>query len=801
MTSKEVRIRGKHRYQLTGWKYSMGVRAALLLSFALLFYIALSQDVIPPTYDVQPNSASKETIYASERVEDELATEAAREEAVRRVQPVQTLVSMKNTELVERLFDELERINADAGLTAEEKVSVYRNKLPDLFDRTFDETFAKWRGADTYSDTLLQEMRSKLQEQRYRLPEEDLYKLPKLSHEQLSAMEPVVVDIVNRLMSDPIADVSSVRMQVPELVNASNLTSSLTRGLAQEIVRFALTPNRFYDEEATERAKEEAMRSTEPIFFEKGEPIVRAGEMITEELYQKLEQMNLIQNRNNNMLPRLGLIVLSLLFLGALQMFVRHSRLAIRTDNRLLLMLFIIYVINIAAMKIVSVAQGLDPALAYLAPIAMGTMLIALLLDDQLAIVSTVLFGLLSSVIFDDNPDALFDFHYGFAALVVGFVAIFAIRRVSQRASVLRAGVAVSVFSALTVTVLALIESPDIADYQGLLLTIAYAFTGGVVTAVFVIGLMPFFEATFGILSPLKLVELSNPNHPLLRKVLTEAPGTYHHSVMVGNLAEAAAEAIGANGLLCRVGAYYHDIGKTRRPAYFIENQMHRDNPHDTLEPSVSKAIIIAHAKDGVDMLSEAKLPKPIRDIAEQHHGTTLLKYFYHKAMKQREELAAALVASAGGDEEAASALEPVSEADYRYPGPKAQTKEAAIVGIADCIEAAVRSLRNPTVEQVDSMVRKIIKDRLDDQQFHECDMTLKELDLIAKSMKETLLGIFHSRIEYPGDAEAAKDKETAKAPSGSRTTANGPLRSSGGKERPAGEDGSQPDRGTMPKP
>jgi len=754
MTSKEVRIRGKHRYTTSGWRYGMGVRTAMLLSFALLFYFTLAENVIPPTYNVQPNTESKETIYATVRIEDELATEAARAEAVRRVQPVSTLVPMRNAELVERLFDEVARINADDGLTTEEKVSVYRNKLPNLFRDTYETTLSRWANTDAYSDTLIEEIRLRLYEQQYRFQEEDLYKLPKLTENQLLEMEPVAINIVNRLMGDPVADVESVRMQVPEWVNASDLTSNVTRGLTQEIIRFALTPNRFYDEEATQRAREAAERETEPIYFEKGEAIVRAGETITEEMYQKLDDMNLIQNRNNNVLPRVGLAALCFLFLGALHWFIRHSRQAIRTDNRLLLMLWIIYAINLVLMKIVTVAQDLDPSLAYLAPVALGTMLIALLLDDQLAIISTVLFSTMASILFHAEQDALFDFHYGFVSLVVGFMAIFMIRRVSQRASVLRAGMAISIVSALAVMLLAMIENPEMGNYHEVLLAVAYAFTGGVVTAVFVLGLMPFFEATFGILSPLKLVELSNPNHPLLRKLLTEAPGTYHHSVMVGNLSEAAAEAIGANGLLCRVGSFYHDIGKTRRPAYFIENQMNRDNPHDTLDPSVSKAIIIAHAKDGVDMLNEAKIPKPIRDIAEQHHGTTLLKYFYHKALKQREEYAAR-IAETAGDAEAAAAVETIPESEYRYPGPKAQTKEAAVVGIADSVEAAVRSLRNPTVEQVDSIVRKIIKDRLDDQQFHECDMTLKELDMIAKSMKETLLGVFHSRIEYPGDAPA----------------------------------------------
>lgn len=244
----------------------------------------------------------------------------------------------------------------------------------------------------------------------------------------------------------------------------------------------------------------------------------------------------------------------------------------------------------------------------------------------------------------------------------------------------------------------------------------------------------------------MKLVELSNPNHPLLRKLLTETPGTYHHSIMVGNLAETAAEAIGADGLLCRVGAYYHDIGKTKRPAYFIENQTNIENPHDKMDPELSKSIIVAHARDGVEMLKEYHIPKQIRDIAEQHHGTTLLQFFYHKAKK---------IAEAAGDPTS------VDEQDYRYDGPLAQSKEVAIVGIADCVEAAVRSLRSPNMEQIDSMVRKIIKGRLDDGQFNDCDLTTKELDQIAKTLNETLLGIFHSRIEYPTNLPAGNQPST----------------------------------------
>ena len=280
------------------------------------------------------------------------------------------------------------------------------------------------------------------------------------------------------------------------------------------------------------------------------------------------------------------------------------------------------------------------------------------------------------------------------------------------------------------IIIIALLYTLDMqmSNVQAILYFFA-AFTSGISSAILTVGLLPFFEAGFGVLSTMKLIELSSPNHPLLRKILTEAPGTYHHSVMVANLAETACEAIGANGLLARVGCYYHDIGKTKRPQFFIENQMNMDNPHDRLKPEASRDIIIAHVSDGVKILRKHKIPKEIIDIAEQHHGTTLLKFFYYKAKESGED---------------------VKEEDFRYPGPKAQTKESAIIGIADSVEAAVRSMKQPTREKINDLVKSIIHSRMNEDQFAECDITMKELDLVEKVLCETLNGIFHSRIEYP---------------------------------------------------
>jgi putative nucleotidyltransferase with HDIG domain len=309
----------------------------------------------------------------------------------------------------------------------------------------------------------------------------------------------------------------------------------------------------------------------------------------------------------------------------------------------------------------------------------------------------------------------------------------FALAGVRRRSALLKAGMVASLAAMGSATAFTLLipGGGGLREWGEALL---FSGGSGILSAAFTLGFLPYFEAVFGILSPLRLVELGNPNHPLLRKLLTEAPGTYHHSILVANLAESAAEAIGADGLLARIGAYYHDVGKIRRPRFFIENQMGRSNPHDKLSPHLSRTIILSHPADGVEILEQYRIPKPIRDIAAQHHGTTLLKYFYHKALKQK----------CGSQ---------VREADFRYPGPKAQFKEAAIVGICDSAEAAVRALARPTPERIEALVKKIIQERLEDGQFDECDLTLKELDAIARIVTETLVGMFHTRLEYPEEA------------------------------------------------
>lgn len=267
-------------------------------------------------------------------------------------------------------------------------------------------------------------------------------------------------------------------------------------------------------------------------------------------------------------------------------------------------------------------------------------------------------------------------------------------------------------------------ESPLLWAVQGI-----WALASGVGSAVLAVGLLPYFEGMFGIITPFKLMELANSTQPLLRELMQKAPGTYHHSVVVGNLAEAAAEAIGGDAMLSRVGALYHDIGKTNRPYFFIENQLGGENPHSHLSPRMSAKVIIQHVHEGVEMAKAHRLPAVLTAFIAEHHGDSLVSYFHHQA-KQGDEV--------------------VREEEFRYPGPRPKTKEAAIVMLADGTEAASRTLAKPTSDQLEALVEKIVRQRLEDHQLSEAPLTLADLERIKQAFTRVLQGLFHTRIDYP---------------------------------------------------
>ncbi len=675
------------------------VRIALFVFIGLGVYLPLMGDVLPKTFDLNINTVSNVTLTAPVTVEDADATEQARSKAVSEVKPIYSRddsITSHQLKLVAFIYKKAAELQAATAMAPELKLKEFKENIPFVLE-----------------DSILQALLT--------MP------APALDAASKETAR-VVASIMGEGVSQEAAGREAIQQRVNQYIVLAELDSK-ARKVAREIAIVSSVPNRIVNEEATNAAKEMVRRGVKPLMIYKGEVLVEKDQFISEEMYHKLNAAGLLQ-KNASKLPFLGLAIFVGLFIAFLSIYISQAHRTVYSNNTLILMMGFIIVLTIVVMKIVSLVQNVDYVMAgFLVPAALGSMLLAILIDTQLAVVCSFLFALFAGIIFNFESLLPFDFRYSFYTLISCLAGTYSLGKATKRGRILQAGFLVAVTNILSITALYMLASSS-GSWRDIFYQYASGVISGVIAAVLTIGFLPFFEAIFGILSPLRLIELSNPNQPLLRRLLMETPGTYHHSMMVANLSEAACMAVGADGLLARVGAYYHDVGKMKRPHFFIENQVNRENPHDTLAPGLSKRIIIVHVEDGVKMLEEHHLPRQIIDFAREHHGTTLLKYFYHKAAKLSDS--------------------PILESEYRYPGPKAQTRESAIVGICDSAEAAVRSLGRPTPERIEQLVRRIIAERLEDGQFNECHITMQELEIVTRTICETLQGFFHNRIEYP---------------------------------------------------
>lgn len=422
------------------------------------------------------------------------------------------------------------------------------------------------------------------------------------------------------------------------------------------------------------------------------------------------------------------------------------------TQNSRVFLVFATIFVQLAAIKLVLMLcaehafKFLTPEMGWLlAPYAFAPLVLSVLLGRNHGLYAAFFVSFWSSVLFVKIDAPLL-----VISLISGFTAVYLTLQVRRRSKLIRAGLGVGVAIWLSSLCFGLIAinfyPPTDNDWAMIGIQSALALGNGIVTAMIVGGALPLLEHLFQITTDVSWLELSDLNHPLLRRMTIEAPGTYHHSLVVANLAESAAEAIGANATLCRVCSYFHDVGKLVKPEYFTENMSFERNPHDDLAPSMSALIILSHVKEGVDLALKNKLNQRIIDIIQQHHGTSLVYYFYQRALQQQED------ARAGGkimnirEED----IPEVQEESFRYSGPKPQTKESAIVSLADIVESASRSLEKPTPQKVEQLVNELIEERIADGQLDECDLTLGELRMIAERFRFTLMTMLHTRIAYP---------------------------------------------------
>ncbi len=693
-------------------------RILLFVLLGIVLYISMYSNVKPEKLDIRLFSIANQTIRSPITIEDKESTAAKRKDAEEQVQDVYVLnksISENRIDLISSIFDAATEVNND--IKKKQKEGLFENEtLPSKEEKL--KLLKEKLTVDVTKD----------------IPDSVLTSLVVSSKDELMIARDLAITAINMIMNNriPTHEVENAKKKVEEELKYTDLNLDL-KNAAIQLGRYAIIPNEFYDPEATEEMRQQAVENVEPVKILEGQIIVEENQLINRDVYRQLELAGMLDNDRSKE-PFIGLALLIMVCLTVLYFYFYNLEVKKEQKQTYLLLFSLIFLLSIFLMKTISFLYALDIAdIAFIFPAAVGALLMKILIDEKLAIIFTMIMAICGSIMFNEGVTGSLHVSVGIYILCSGLAGILFLSN-QRRSNIFKAGLFVAAANVVVILSLVFLRNAQY-DLQEYMITVVIGLISGIFSAVLTIGLLPFFEAGFGILSTMRLIELSNPNHPLLKKILTETPGTYHHSVMVANLAESACETIGANGLLARVGAYYHDIGKTKRPQFFIENQLNIENPHDRIPPNMSKNIIIAHATDGAEMLRSHRMPREIVDIAEQHHGTTLLKYFYHKVKQSGAE---------------------VNEEEYRYPGPKAQTKESAIVGIADSVEAAVRSMTQPTPEQIEELVRKIIADRLQDNQFNECDITLKELDKVANALCETLKGIFHSRIEYP---EMSKQK------------------------------------------
>lgn len=498
-----------------------------------------------------------------------------------------------------------------------------------------------------------------------------------------------------------------------------------------------LPANKIVDEQATENAVKLAKENIQPIqvTVNPGQLIIRRGEEVTPTIMETLQAVGLV-SQTNQWLKYVGVLLLVILCFFVVRAYCSTLDFSEDKKERSIVVLTLLLLVTLVIGRLITLISvntdfASDLMLGLLVPVPAFSLLAASLVNKRAAILGTVVVSIFIGIMCSGHM------LYVMASLLGGLVGVIETAKMDQRNRYLVIMLYISGAYCLTLLSWSFIWGYSLRYISFGLIMCA---VNGVLSVVLAIGALPMLESLFDITTRVHLLELSNTNHPLLKKLMIEAPGTYNHSVLVGNLAEAAADEIGANGLLVRVASYFHDIGKVKRPYLFIENQKGNDNPHDKLRPSLSTFIITSHPKNGAELARKYKLPKEIIDIILQHHGTSLVVGFYKKAQ--------AMEIAKGGK------AENVREADFRYAGPVPQTKEAALVMLADSCQAAVMAMSNPTRGQIEGRVREVIKGKLNDGQLNQCDLTFRDLDIIAKTFVRVLAGVNHKRILYPDQLE-----------------------------------------------
>ena len=697
----------------------------------IIVFAVLMTAVIPKQFSLKEGDIVQTPISAPWDAEDTIATDKLRQAARDSVSPIYRFDEHISESVLAEVEDVFNRID-EARILVEERFTAYKQELQ--AQMIYEDQNAETTGEESVSE----EADTSVEDLREPSPDEILTdqfigeirdNFPiMLSRDEILACLNADIEELNQLQEHLLTALSGLlelHIKQDNLLEAKNALreemmslpiSNELRILGTSIGVSTLRSNMILDEKATEEERDRAAENVEPVMYKKGQYIVQAGQPISEQQYAMLQKLGMLKEEKLNIPVVLGIGIIVLLTEIVVILFLTaFEKRAITNPAHLLMVSLIIWMVLGLALSTSQIHQ-------YLIPTALGAMLLTILVGPLAAGIVNVALSLLFGVMFDNSLNIII------MTLTGGILGIYICNNAKQRNGLVWAGIATSIVNFASIFALEMMSS---SDWFAALKTSLWGIGGGLLSGIFLVGTLPIWENLFGIVTPIKLVELSNPNHPILKRMLMEAPGTYHHSIIVANLAENAAEAVGADGLLARVGAYYHDTGKIKRPFYFKENQIAMGNPHDNLNPSLSTHIIISHVKDGIELAKKYKLPKVIQDFIVQHHGTTSVAYFYHKAKEE--------------DEDGSVHID-----DFRYPGPKPKKKETAIVMMADTVEAAVRSISDPNPEKVETLIHRLVRSKLEDGQLDDCHLTLKDLNTISNAFTGVMTGFFHERVEYP---------------------------------------------------
>ncbi len=651
--------------------------------FVLVFLVCasvLTINLIPESVALAVGQASPRYIGAPRQIEDRYTTNALRQEAANSVPEVfEQNANILSQVLLEQdtslnLFLHVAKLTE---LTDADRLALLERELPYEF-----------------SDTAL----------------EAALTLDEVVVEQMRAEMTLALDGVYRL-GIKLDGLENARQAATALLNTSSLRVSY-RLLMIELARSTMRHNMSPNEAATRRLQQEAAGRVSPVIVQKTQKIIGQGEIATEREITLLQDLGLLQKEVDYRLI-LGGVLYALLCLLVPTMYIYFLSRDVYNDDHSVALVGVVLMGGMFFAWAGSLLSG------YIIPVAAVGILLTALIDARMGLVGGFSLAMMAAGIVG------FEFRFVIIALLGTAAAVYAVTSKGNRTGLVVAGVVVGVINLAAVGAFGLLFGATAAE---LITDGALALAGGLAASILAIGSLSFLENSFALTSTVKLIELANPQQELLKRLLVEAPGTYHHSIIVANLAEVAAEQVGADALMARVGAYYHDVGKMTRPYFFIENQVMMDNPHDNYPPNLSAAIIIAHVKDGVKLAQKHKLPPAIIDVIREHHGSSKVQYFYSRALESGE----------------------ANEADYMYEGPRPHSKESAIVMLADIVEAAVRAIDAPNAATIAERVRKVIRDKLYEGQLDRSELTMRDLEAIGDAFIRHLSGLFHQRIEYP---------------------------------------------------